>query len=239
MPNDVFEFKKFIIKQDKCAMKVGTDAVLLGSWVKGDHCKRILDIGTGTGIIALMLAQKINAKIIALEIDSTSYEQARQNIDESAFLTQIIVLNQSFQVYWKQYKDEKFDLIVTNPPYFVDSLKSNDSNRSIARHADVLPFPELIEGVKNILSPNGRFCLILPKKEAEIFRKLAEQNGLHLNKMLRVRSTPDKTDDKRHIMEFEFTKREYTEDVLYIRTEDPTEYSASYKHLTKDYYLNF
>lgn len=238
MPNDTFEFKKFIIKQDRCAMKVGTDAVLLGSWLTVDHAKHVLDIGTGTGLIALMIAQKISASIIALEIDEASCTQAKDNVEESSYINQIIVLNQSFQDYWKRNSD-KFDLIVTNPPYFIDSLKSNDSNRSTARHADSLPFSDLIEGVKHILADHGRFCLILPKKEAELFRKLAEQKGFYLTKLLRVRSSIDKEEDKRHIMQYELMSKPYSEQILSIRTSNPQEYTAEYKELTKDYYLNF
>lgn len=238
MPNDVFEFKQFRIKQSKCAMKVGTDAVLLGSWVNEFNCKRILDIGTGTGIIALMLAQKTNAQIQALEIDEPSFEQAQDNVNESSFKERITLINQSFQSFWKSEK-EKFDLIVTNPPYFIDSLKSNDSNRSTARHADVLPFKDLIEGIKILLEENGKLCLILPKKEAEYFKKLAENEGFYLTKLLRVRNSPDKEEDKRHMMQFEFVPATYTESILYIRTTQPQEYSEDYKKLTKEYYVNF
>jgi tRNA1Val (adenine37-N6)-methyltransferase len=238
MSNDVFEFKKFSIKQNKCAMKVGTDAVLLGSWVDVDGCKRVLDIGTGTGIIALMLAQKTPAHIVALEIDRSSFEQATDNVKQSNYAAQIEVVNKAFQSYWKE-QNEKFELIVSNPPYFVDSLKSNDTTRSTARHADVLPFNELIEGVHEILAPKGKFCLILPKKEAEIFCKLAEQKNLYLSKLLRVRNSPDKEGDKRHIMQFQFGKHHFTEEILYIRTANPQEYSLEYKQLTVDYYMHF
>lgn len=238
MSNDVFEFKKFSIKQNKCAMKVGTDGVLLGSWVDVGSCSSVLDIGTGTGMIALMLAQKTQAYITALEIDQASFEQATENVQESSYKSQIKVINKAFQVYWKE-SNEKFDLIVSNPPYFVDSLKSNDTTRSIARHADVLPFNELVEGVHGLLSEGGKFCVILPKKEAEYFCKLAEQKNLYLSKLLRVRNSPDKEEDKRHIMQFEFGKHHFTESSLYIRTGAPLEYSPEYKQLTKDYYMHF
>ncbi len=238
MPNDVFEFKRFSIKQDKCAMKVGTDAVLLGSWVNPDHFTSILDIGTGTGVIALMLAQKSNANITALEIDANSFVQAGENVANSSFKDQIKVIRNSFQDFWKQ-ESAKFDLVVTNPPYFIDSLKSNDTNRSTARHADVLPFSELVDGVKELLSANGVFCLILPKKEAEIFRKMAEQKGFFLTRLMRVRNSPDKEDDKRHLMQFELAPKDIGERVFYIRTTDPQAYSDEYKQLTKDYYMNF
>lgn len=238
MPNDVFEFKRFSIKQDKCAMKVGTDAVLLGSWAPPDHFNTILDIGTGTGVIALMLAQKSNAVVTALEIDSSSFEQASENVANSSFKDQVKVIRNSFQDFWKQ-ESSKFDLIVTNPPYFIDSLKSNDTNRSTARHADVLPFNELVDGVKELLPLTGVFCLILPKKEAEIFRKLAEQKGFYLTRLMRVRNGPDKEEDKRHLMQFELTPKHLQERVFYIRTNNPLEYSEEYKQLTKDYYMNF
>ena len=238
MSNDAFEFKKFIIKQNKCAMKVGTDAVLLGSWVTTDNCQRILDIGTGTGVIALMLAQKTTAAITALEIDEATYEQAKENVSESTFHRQIKVVHQSFQEFWKQNK-EKYDLIISNPPFFIDSLKSTDAPRSTARHADVLPFADLIEGAKELLLAQGKFCLILPKKEAEYFKKLAEQKGFYLTKLLRVRPSHDKEEDKRHIMQFELHDNSYSEETLYIRTADPQEYSPEYKLLTKDYYMGF
>jgi tRNA1Val (adenine37-N6)-methyltransferase len=238
MPNDYFEFKKFIIKQERCTMRVGTDAVLLGAWVNADHCKNILDIGTGTGVIALMLAQKSNAVITALEIDTPSYEQANENVTESPYSDRVKLINDSFQKFSASEKNT-YDLIVSNPPFFLDSHKSNDVSRSLARHADALPFPDLIIGVKNILAPEGRFCLILPKKEAEIFIKLAEQEGFYLNRLLRVRPMIHKSEDKRFIMQFECEPKELDEDTLYIRTTDPMEYSEEYKSLTKEFYLNF
>jgi tRNA1Val (adenine37-N6)-methyltransferase len=238
MPNDVFEFKKFVIKQDRCTMRVGTDAVLLGSWTNANGCRKILDVGTGTGILALMLAQKSNAIIKALEIDPSSFEQANENIQNSIFSERIQIIHQSFQEYCN-LSSGQFDLIVSNPPYFLDSLKSNNTNRSLARHADALPFPDLVNGAKKLLLPEGRFCLILPKKEAEVFIKLAEKNEFHLNKLLRVRSMPDKTEDKRFLMQFEFLKKDFSEETLYIRTQDPMVYSEQYKKLTREFYLNF
>lgn len=238
MANDTFEFKKFSLKQDRCAMKVGTDAVLIGSWVDVSGSDRILDIGTGTGIIALMIAQRTPAQITALEIDKNSFEQACENAANSTFKNQITVINQSFQDYWKQCTT-KFNLIVTNPPYFVDSLKSNDSYRSIARHADVLPFSDLVEGVVNCLAPAGKFCVILPKKEALLFRTITEQKGLHLSKLFRVKSNQSKEEEIRQIMQFEFKPSGFSEETISIRDEKTNEYSAAYKALTKEYHLNF
>lgn len=238
MPNTSFAFKQFIIKQDKCAMKVGTDAVLLGAWIIPNDNKFILDIGTGTGVIALMLAQKTDAQIDAIDIDEEAFLQAKQNVSESKFSSQIRVTHSSFQDYAK-LADKKYNLIVTNPPYFEQSLKSSDEQRSHARHADVLPFEELLDGVLKLLDEKGKFCLILPTLEAVKFRTLAEKKGLNLSKLLRVKSRMDKDTDKRHLMQFEFTPSEFSENTIAIEQEERHQYTADYKELTKDYYLNF
>jgi tRNA1Val (adenine37-N6)-methyltransferase len=238
MSNSTFAFKQFVIKQDKCAMKVSTDAVLLGAWVIPNGSLNILDIGTGTGVIALMLAQKTKAKIHAIDIDKSSYEQASINFQESIFRENISAEHSSLQEFSKK-ATHQFDLVVTNPPYFVDSLKNTDSNRSNARHADVLPYAELVEGVKTVMSKKGKFCLILPKNEAIKFRELAETKGLHLSKLLRVRTTLDKGEEKRHLMQFEFLPTEFKESTLVIEKDERHSYTEEYKALTKDYYLHF
>lgn len=238
MPNDTFAFKKFSIKQDKCAMKVGTDAVLLGAWVIPNGSKTILDIGTGTGIISLMLAQKSEAKITAIDIDKESTEQARINVLESIYNNKIEVENISIQDLAKT-DSLKFDLIVTNPPYFIDSYKSVEATRTIARHSDSLPFEDLIDCVKKLLDVKGKFCLILPKNEAAIFRKMAELKGLYLSKLLRIRTKPEKESEKRHLMQFEFKETEFSESTLVIEENESRNYTQAYKDFTKDYYLNF
>lgn len=237
MPNISFAFKKFNIKQDKCAMKVGTDAVLLGAWVNPNGSKRILDIGTGTGVISLMLAQKSKAKITAIDIDRDSTDQALCNVQESSFHEQIQVKHIAFQDLVKN-TDEKYDLIVTNPPYFIDSSKNQAEGRVKARHTDQLPFGDLITGVKKLLDEKGKFCLILPKNEAALFRKMAEAKGLYLSKLLRIRTRPEKDSEKRHIMQFEFKESEFSESTLIIE-QDIRNYTEEYKSLTKDYYLHF
>ena len=239
MPNISFAFKKFNIKQDKCAMKVGTDAVLLGAWIIPNGSKRILDIGTGTGIISLMLAQKSEASIVAIDIDKESTEQAKVNVAESEFKNRVEVMHIAFQELVKRF-ESKFDLIVTNPPYFIDSLKNQaDSSRKTARHADLLPFEDLITGVKKLLNEKGKFCLILPKNEASIFRKMAEAKGLYLSKLLRIRTKPEKESEKRHLMQFEFKETEFSESTLILEENESRNYTEAYKEFTKDYYLNF
>ncbi len=238
MPNTSFAFKQFIIKQDKCAMKVGTDAVLLGAWVLPNGSKHILDIGAGTGVIALMLAQKTEAHIDAIDIDEEAVLQAKQNVLDSKFASQITVTQTSLQHYSKA-STQKYNLIVTNPPYFEQSLKSSDEQRSHARHADVLPFEDLLDGVLKLLDEKGKFCLILPTLEAIKFRALAEKRGLHLSKLLRVKSRIDKDSDKRHLMQFEVKPTEFSENTIAIELEERHQYTEDYKDLTKDYYINF
>lgn len=238
MPSTSFAFKQFIIKQDKCAMKVGTDAVLLGAWVFPNGSKQILDIGTGTGVVALMLAQKTDAHIDAIDLDENAVIQANQNASESKFSNQLSVLHFSLQEYVK-IANKKYNLIVTNPPYFEQSLKSSDEQRSFARHAHVLPFEELIDGVIKLLDNKGKFCLILPTLEAEKFRAMAQKKGLFLSKLLRVKSKISKDIDKRHLMQFEFTPTEFSETTIAIEYDERHQYTEDYIHLTKDYYLNF
>jgi tRNA1Val (adenine37-N6)-methyltransferase len=238
MPNTAFAFKQFNVKQDKCAMKVGTDAVLLGSWIQPNGSTHILDIGTGTGVIALMLAQKTNASIVGIDIDVSATQQAQENVDESKFKNSITLFNTSFQDYVKTTA-LKFQLIVSNPPFFEQSLKSSDEKRSNARHADVLPFDDLLDGVIKLLDDKGKFCLILPTLEAEKFRNMAQKKGLYLSKLLRVKSRVDKDTDKRHLMQFEFTPTEFSEETISIEEDERHSYTQAYKELTKAYYINF
>ena len=238
MPNSAFAFKQFNVKQDKCAMKVGTDAVLLGSWIQPNGSIHILDIGTGTGVIALMLAQKTNASIVGIDIDVSATQQAQENVDESKFKNSITLFNTSFQDYVKTTA-LKFQLIVSNPPFFEQSLKSSDEKRSNARHADVLPFDDLLDGVIKLLDAKGKFCLILPTLEAEKFRNMAQKKGLYLSKLLRVKSRVDKDTDKRHLMQFEFTPTEFSEETISIEEDERHSYTQAYKELTKAYYINF
>jgi len=238
MPNDYFEFKKFKIKQDKCAMKVGTDAVLLGAWVVPNGSTSILDIGTGTGVIAMMLAQKTSAQITAIDIDKQSTEQAKANVENSPFKNTINIFHTSFQELAKT-NTHKFSLIVSNPPYFIDSYKNSDENKAIARHNNSLSFEDLLSGVKKLLDEKGKFCLILPKNEATIFRDMAKSKGLYLSKLLRIRTTNEKDSEKRHLMQFEFKESEFSESTLVIESDSHRNYTEDYKALTKDYYLNF
>lgn len=237
MPQQHFEFKQFKINQDKCAMKVGTDAVLLGSWVEVADAKSILDIGTGTGIIALMLAQKSLAEIDAIDIDESAFIQAKENVALCQWKNRIHVFHSSLQAFTTK-SEHQYDLIVSNPPYFIDSSKAIANARTAARHTDSLPFEELLSGVIKLLHPKGKFCVILPSKEAELFRDLAEAKKLHLDKILRVKTRADKK-EKRLLMQFEFNPTSFSESSIIIEEGERHSYSEDYKKLTSAYYLAF
>jgi tRNA1Val (adenine37-N6)-methyltransferase len=237
MAHQEFVFKQFKITQDKCAMKVGTDAVLLGSWVNTSNANTILDIGTGTGIIALMLAQRSNAMIDAIDIDNNAFVQASENVAACKWKEHIHVHHISLQQY-ARVTDKKYDIIVSNPPYFVDSSKASEESRSNARHTDQLPYDDLLKGVLALLNPNGKFYVILPTKESEQFRDLAEENKLFLTKLTRVITRTDKP-EKRWLMRFEFTRKSFSEDSITIEEDERHSYTEAYKELTKDYYLAF
>lgn len=237
MSNQTFAFKQFKIVQDKCAMKVGTDAVLLGSWVNASNAKTILDIGTGTGIIALMLAQKSPARIDAIDIDLNAFIQATENVNDCSWKDRIEVHHISLQQFAKE-SDHKYDLIVSNPPYFVDSSKASEESRTNARHTDQLPFKDLLDGVLKLLSPTGKFYVILPTKESELFKEDAEKHKLFLTKVTKVITRTDKP-EKRLLMRFEFIQRAFSEDSITIEKDERHSYTDEYKELTKDYYLAF
>jgi len=238
MPNESFIFKKFTVFQHKCAHKVGTDAVLIGAWAQADKAKSILDIGTGTGVIALMMAQKSKAEIDALDIEQGSFEQAVENAAHSQWHSRIKIHHQSLQDFTKTCT-HKYDLVITNPPYFVDSFKAPDEERNHARHNDALPFLDLIEGVKKILNADGKFYIILPTKEALDFKTMAEKKGLYLVKRLRVKTKLVNDAEKRHLMQFSFKQGSLVDQTLSIEKGNHHDYTDEYKLLTGDFYLHF
>lgn len=238
MPGQTFVFKQFIIHQDKYAMKVGTDAVLLGSWTNPGSAKKILDLGTGTGVIALMLAQRSDALIHALDIDENACNQARENISLCPWQERLTVIHSSAQEY-AQKAPLKYDLIVSNPPYFEASTKALEEKRTLARHNDFLPYCELLNSVLKLLDKNGKFCVILPYKEGEQLRDLASGEKLYLTKMTRVKTRTDKTTEKRLLMQFEFVPKTFSESSIIIEKDKRHNYTEEYKQLTKDYYLAF
>lgn len=218
-------------------MKVGTDGVLLGAWATiGDNVNRILDIGTGTGIVALMLAQRSMAHIDAVEIDESSAKQAKVNFELSQWANRLAIHQTDFQSYGKSCM-LKYDLVVSNPPYFSRSLKSPELARTLVRHTDLLPHNHLLEGVSLVLSPEGSFCAVFPYTEGNVFVALAATYGLYCNRRLNVYSVPGKP-VIRVLLQFSFARGLMEEQDIYIHTKEG-QYTEIYRNLTKDFYLAF
>lgn len=233
-----FQFKQFTIDQDRTAMKIGTDGVLLGAWTSIEHDpSSILDIGTGTGVIALMLAQRSHAELIdALEIDEDAYEQAVENFENSDWGDRLFCYHAAFDEFVEEMQDEeKYDLIVSNPPFYSADYSSGDVKRDQARFAQALPFDELLKGVSLLLSGNGKFNVVIPFSEEEKFLYLAGDFGLFPRRITRVKGTPD-SEIKRSLLELSYLETQPKEDELVIETARH-QYTPEYIELVKDFYL--
>lgn len=235
----LFKFKEFSIQQDKSAMKIGTDAVLLGAWCSIAHFPdKILDIGSGTGIISLMLAQRSDAETIdAIEIDENAYEQSVENFEQSDWGDRLYCYHCSFQEFVDEIssEEETYDSIVSNPPFYTDDSETENESRNKARFTSSLSFEDLLLGVSKILSENGFFSVIIPFKEEENFVKIANKNRLFLNEICRVQGNPT-SEIKRCLLTFSFQKSSIKESHLIIETERH-KYTQDYINLTKDFYL--
>ncbi|UXX79660.1 methyltransferase [Reichenbachiella carrageenanivorans] len=190
MANSYFQFKQFIIHQELCAMKVSTEACLLGAWVAAAKPSRILDIGTGTGLLALMLAQRIDGQIDAVELDEQAAQQAAQNVAASPWVNRVSVIHQDIFDYAKN-NNNRYDLIVSNPPFFTNSLKAETENKNLAKH-DSLDFSKasLAEALKILLSADGCAYILYPELESQQFKQAAEQIGLFCQPALIIRNQP-------------------------------------------------
>lgn len=220
-------------------MKVGTDGVLLGAWANlPEKGSSVLDVGAGTGLLSLMLTQRFpNAQICAVEIENSSCKQAKENFTNSSWGNRMVLHEISYQDFIFKSKN-KFDLVISNPPYFKESLKIQNGARSLARHQDTLSLEELISGVCKLLNPGGLFSLILPFDQKNKCLKLAEEAGLFPQRILNI-SPKTGYSYIRTLLEFSFNKKEYQEDELSIELNGRHEYSEEYKKLTKDFYLKF
>jgi tRNA1Val (adenine37-N6)-methyltransferase len=232
-----FQFKQFAVNQDLCAMKIGTDGVLLGAWVPIDtRPNSILDIGTGTGIIALMLAQRCDAQQIdALEIDENAYEQAVDNFESSPWSDRLFCFHAGLDEFVEEPEDE-YDLIVSNPPFYVEDYRSDNAQRDLARFQEAMPFEDLVEAAALLLSENGVFAVIIPFKEEEKFLELAKEYELFPIKITRVKGTHE-TQIVRSLLAFRrYEMAVLTADELVIEI-NRHEYTYDYIALTKDFYL--
>lgn len=227
----IFKFKHFEIIQERSSMKVGTDGVLLGSWVSCQKSKNILDIGCGTGLISLMLAQRnIKCNIIGVEIDQISSQEAKLNVKYSNWRKRIQIINTSLQDF---RTNMKFDLIVSNPPFFTPN--NSTRRRDIARHTNTLSFQELIACAANLLIEGGGLSVILPIEFELAFIEIAADYKLYCNRLCYVKGNP-KTTIKRVMMEFSFSKDSYKEELLIIE-KSRHQYTDQYISLCKDFYL--
>jgi tRNA1Val (adenine37-N6)-methyltransferase len=235
MGNSWFQFQQFRINQDRCAMKISTDAVLLGALAEADEPKHILDIGTGTGIIALMLAQRFSeAKIEAVELDEQAAIQAGENFAGSKFDARLTIHQERIQDF---ATSKRFDLIVSNPPYFTAHLKAKGKERNQALHTDTLSFADLVKQVTRLLANSGRFWMILPPYESAVFQELALKQGLFSNQIFRLKDKPEKQ-VQRELVEFSFEERSLRNFDILIKNQDgsPSEY---YSKLVSGFLLDF
>jgi tRNA1Val (adenine37-N6)-methyltransferase len=230
----IFRFKHFAIDHADSAMKVGTDGVLLGAWARVDGCHSILDIGTGTGLIALMLAQRTSnsVKIDAVEIDRAEVLIARKNMQSSPWHDRISVTSSRIQEF---YPDVHYDLIISNPPFFERSLNAPDARRTESRHTASLPFEDLIVAAKRLISSKGKFSIILPFVEGSRFIEVASQY-FYLSRKWIFRARENKPPE-RLLLEFGLQKARLDEGEL-ILYDNADRWSESYKNLTKDFYLH-
>lgn len=235
MPNPYFKFKRFTVFHDRCAMKVGTDGVLLGAWADVQNARSILDVGTGTGLIALMLAQRCEAFIHAVDVDTDAVGQAQENVKNSPWADRIDVRLQDIKSF-PAVCDKQFDLIVSNPPYFTEAVRCPESRRNAARHTDDLSFPDLLHSVSALLADEGAFSVILPAEAAPDFMAQAIRVGLYLNRQVWVHTKPEAV-PKRVLMTFKKCNSCVVQaEHLTIEIERHV-YSREFSALVKDYYL--
>jgi len=232
-----FKFKEFNILQDKTAMKVGTDGVLLGAWVEIDkNAKSILDIGTGTGLIALQIAQRSDAEIIdAIEIESDAFEQAVNNFENSNWADRLYCYHTSLQAFADEI-DEKYDLIVSNPPFYTSTYKKLDQKRAIARHANAMPYESLLLHTSKLLSKKGTCAFIIPFQNENIFLEIATKNNLYPNRITHVKGNATSV-YKRSLIQLTSIKCNPLKEELIIEISRHI-YTQEYKNLVKDFYIN-
>jgi tRNA1Val (adenine37-N6)-methyltransferase len=234
----MFRFKQFNVDQTGCAMKVNTDGVLLGALAINTLLNNILDIGTGTGVIALMLAQRFPyAQIDAVELDETAAQTALSNFECSVYANRLRLYVQSFQAYFEKHADKKYDLIVSNPPFYIQSLPSPGAEKAMAKHASDGFFEELIAGSAGHLTKEGSLWLILPLSTATLVKQIAAANKLFIHQIISIQSYPH-TAPHREVLALGYHQTEITQQRLIIYNE-PKVYSSSYREVLKDFLTIF
>lgn len=237
MPNTFFKFKQYIINQDRCGMKVSTDAVVLGALAGRKSPRSILDVGMGTGVISLMLAQRFEmANIVGVEIDDDAFGQALENIQESKFAEKVTAVHSDFQTYSENLV-QQFDMVISNPPYFPDHIKTKDAQRNKALHNDGLSFTELVTGVNKCLNESGEFWVILPPRQMQDLEEICK--SYHLFPFHKV-NLKDKQESKviRVIQGFSYDDESPFENELFIKNPDGS-FAENYQKLLRDFLLIF
>lgn len=240
MANDYFRFKQFTVHQERCAMKVGTDGTLLGAWAQGGA--DILDIGTGTGLIALMMAQRFpDARITGIDIDAMAVEQAKANVSLSPFADRINIVEADANQFQELKPDlihsqRQYDCIVSNPPFFEHSLGCPDSQRHLARHTDTLTYSELFKAVRRLLTEQGVLSMIIPFDYIQKTQEEASLSGFFLSREWAVK-TNNRKPPRRYLMAFTLHSVEQVERGIGILEDAPGHRSDWYRQLTKDFYL--
>lgn len=234
--NEPFQFKQFSIAQDKCSMKVGTDGVLLGAWANVEGAKRILDIGAGTGLIAVMLGQRnAEAEIHAVEIDDLAFVQAQENMQNAPWANRLSVFHQSIQDF-STIPTAPYDLIVSNPPFFSGGTFSFNQDRNSVRHTVKLPHGDMLRAVQKLLAKDGKFCVILPFVEGLRFQELAASFHFYCTRVTEVLPRANKSVE-RLLMQFELESSAPQWDQLVIQHEGQNEWTEAYQDLTRAFYL--
>ena len=241
MANNYFQFKQFTVFQEGCAMKVTTDACLFGAWVAKIVADKsslinessILDIGTGTGLLSLMVAQKSSCTIDAVEIDGEAFSEATNNFKNSSWRDRLTVFNDDVKKY-QQENSLPYNFILTNPPFFDNDLKSNSSKRNLAMHCEQLSLEELLVAIKRLLHVDGYFAILLPHHRSIYFEELAAANGFHLAEKIVVKQTPSHSPFRTMLL-FGNKKEEIVENEIIIK--DGNIYTDNFSNLLKDYYL--
>lgn len=233
MSNNYFQFKQFTIHQDGCAMKVGTDGCLLGGWFDCTHSRRILDIGTGSGLIAIMAAQRCNAHVTGIEIDSNAAAQAKKNADNCPWSERIEIINTDILKY---QAEEPFDTIVSNPPYFVNSLKCGTESRTLARHSDTLDCSSFFRKADELLTKEGEISIVIPTDLLEEWKDAAALCGFCPSRVTYIKTTPRKA-PKRVLVEFIRAFRCNTITSTLVLEDSPGVYSKEAQEILRDFYL--
>ncbi|RYY36866.1 MAG: methyltransferase domain-containing protein [Sphingobacteriaceae bacterium] len=234
----IFRFKQFEVDQSGCAMKINTDGVLLGAIAGEGQHENILDVGTGTGVIVMMLAQRFpEARIDAVEIDAIAAQTAKRNFDNSPFSGRLTIYDTSFNDFFEQYPNKKYDLMISNPPFYIDSLASPQKEKNTAKHAGKDFFNELMGGISLQLKPDGECWLVLPVNTATLVKNIANDVGLYLQKIIEIKSFQN-SDTHREIVVFGLEQKSISTS-SFIIYKDVKQYSDQYTRLLKDFFTIF